>query len=130
MKVYIVTMGEYSAYHIERVFLDKEKAEHWAEAQKDFTQPDYEEDIQVEEFETSDEAVEISGRKVPTYHFDEYYNFMGDECLAIPGKRVDDSRFGDGVCHYFSEKPITQQEADKILHDMRTQLKAKKEGLI
>ena len=36
-KVYIVTSGDYSAYHIERVFQSKEKAEIYAKARNKFS---------------------------------------------------------------------------------------------
>lgn len=130
MKIYIVVMGEYSDKHIERVFLNKEKAEYWAEAQNDFREHEYYGKARVLEYETSDESVEISGRRVPTYHYEEYRNYWGDQCLAIPGKRVDNSLWGDGTCHYFSEKPLTDEEAEKIFRDMQTRLQARKEGLI
>lgn len=54
MKVYIVTSGEYSNYGIERVFLNKEEAYCWAGIQR------YD-DYEVEEYETSDGKVELSG---------------------------------------------------------------------
>ena len=50
MKVYIVTQGEYSAYRIEKVFLNKEKAEKYAK----YKSTDYDECF-VEEYDTYDE---------------------------------------------------------------------------
>jgi len=63
MKVYIVTDGSYSDYHIERVFLEKEKAEHFSELI----------DGDVGEYETDDDK-----------QFEDYnvircwYNFIGE----------------------------------------------------
>lgn len=55
MKVYIVTSGEYSSYGIERVFLDKEKAELYARLHK----TGYGE-FQVEEHDTFDDNIVAS----------------------------------------------------------------------
>ena len=49
-KVYIVTSGEYSAYHIERVFQSKEKAEIYAKARNKFAS--------IETFELSDDCID------------------------------------------------------------------------
>lgn len=63
MEVYIVTTGCYSDYGIDKVFLDKEKAEHYAE---------WREDARVEVYSTEEEEnteemwkIRISGRFVP-----------------------------------------------------------------
>ena len=54
-KVYLVKAGEYSDYYIERVFLDKEKAERYAQLRR------YTSDINgVEEYELSDDMVMMS----------------------------------------------------------------------
>ena len=52
--IYIVTDGEYSDYHIEGVFLNKEKAYKYAELN----------DCIVEEYEPMDDAEIIVGQKV------------------------------------------------------------------
>lgn len=66
MKIYIVTSGEYSDYHIERVFLDKEKAETFS---KKATTDHYGENYVVEEFDTDDE---MNMSRMP-YHV-KFYN--------------------------------------------------------
>lgn len=53
MKVYIVTNGSYSDYHIVKVFTDKAKADDFA---KRATTSGYDQDYDVEEFDTEDEA--------------------------------------------------------------------------
>ena len=50
MKIYIVTSGIYSAYRINRVFLDKNKANEYAEWLND-------DNVTVEEYDTSDDDV-------------------------------------------------------------------------
>lgn len=52
MKVYVITAGSYSDYHIERVFLDKEKAERYVELSNNRYETPY-----IEEFETDDDEV-------------------------------------------------------------------------
>lgn len=52
MKVYIITSGEYSDYHIEGVFLDKKKAEAFS---KKASTDHYGANYDIEEFDTDDE---------------------------------------------------------------------------
>lgn len=50
MKVYIVTHGSYSDYRIDKVFLNKKKAERYVEtARKGYDEP------RIEEYETHDD---------------------------------------------------------------------------
>ena len=54
MKIYVVTAGEYSDYHIERIFLDKEKADNFCK----YHSGDnifWEDTMRVTEYETSDD---------------------------------------------------------------------------
>lgn len=51
MKIYVITNGEYSWYHIVGVTLDKEKAEKWV---KLYNAADKNNDAQIEEFEADD----------------------------------------------------------------------------
>ena len=52
MKVYVVTSGEYSDYHIDAVFLDRKKALQYCAANGIC------EDVSVEEWETADETID------------------------------------------------------------------------
>lgn len=55
MKVYVITSGCYSDYHINRVFIDRDKAElYCAMVNKDFNH----EAVEIEEYETSDDDIE------------------------------------------------------------------------
>lgn len=54
MKIYVVTSGEYSDYHIDAVFLDRKKAMQYCAANK------ISEDVSIEKWETADESVECS----------------------------------------------------------------------
>ena len=51
MKIYVVTQGEYSDYHIEGVTLDRQKAERWVELYNDSVGK-YHDDAQIEEYES------------------------------------------------------------------------------
>ncbi len=59
MKIYVVTSGAYSDYHIESVFLDKGKAELYA---KVHTNEWYY--MEVEEHETQDEKIQGKAEKI------------------------------------------------------------------
>lgn len=61
MKIYIVTEGCYSDYHIEEVFLDKEKAYNYARLHCSG-------DGHVEEFDTLDNDYEIITPKIVEYY--------------------------------------------------------------
>ena len=53
MKVFVVTSGYHDDYHIERVFLEEEKAERYAELKNTCKRDEY----RVEEFDTDDDKV-------------------------------------------------------------------------
>lgn len=57
MKVYILTRGSYSDYHISKVFLSKKQAQDYA---KRFGTDHYNGDFSIEEWDTSDDAIEFS----------------------------------------------------------------------
>lgn len=54
MKIYVVTSGEYSDYHIDAIFLDRQKALQYCAAKGIC------EDVSVEKWETADESIECS----------------------------------------------------------------------
>ena len=72
-KVYIVTSGVYSSYHICRCFLDKEKAETYLKLREDYG--DSYEEPQIEEYELDDNT-----EFKPFQYIDvRYYVFKGKE---------------------------------------------------
>jgi hypothetical protein len=74
MKVYIVTSGCYSDYHIDRVFLDKSKADHYAEGVSDSL---------VEEYNTCEEVFDLF--TVITYTDDnDYFTVSTENTLDCP----------------------------------------------
>lgn len=60
MKVYLVTSGDYSDYHVDQVFLDEEKAKHWVAAQVDNAGDRYCDEYCIDEVETADESVDCA----------------------------------------------------------------------
>ena len=75
MKIYIVTAGEYSDYHICKVFLDKEKADKYVALETECDEfLSY--NMYVSEWETSDDKVDMNA-KVGYYHYC-YINHMGE----------------------------------------------------
>lgn len=60
MKVYLVTSGEYSDYHVDQVFLDEDKAKHWVAAQIDNAGDRYHEEYYIDEVETADESIDCA----------------------------------------------------------------------
>ena len=127
MKVYIVTNGEYSDYHIDRVFSNRTKAAYYCAVQNARHETHMAcDNYRIEEFELSDKAVEISERKEVVYLYTDeddgvpifgspsmVYEFIGFDCYSIA-----------------SAKPLSQEKLKKIVEDLRTRYLAEKEGLI
>lgn len=65
MKIYIVTAGEYSDYHIVNIFTDKEKAEKYVALQNELNPHD---EGWLTEWETADDKVDTNV-KVAHYYF-------------------------------------------------------------
>ncbi len=124
MKVYIVTSGIYSDYCIERVFLDKEKAEEYAKWVRDSND--------VEEFDTADDCFnrkqyvvcislkwgkdegEILSSNTwrdsgTAFSYNHYYDYLGCEELVIV--RVVDS-------HNYDEK-YWIDKLTKVAYDLK-----------
>jgi hypothetical protein len=80
MKVYIITSGEYSDYGIDKVFIDKEKAEEWIRLnQRRYDVP------KIEEWNTSDESFIIGKYQIKKYITVNYESesFNGGEGFQI-----------------------------------------------
>ena len=80
MKVYIITSGEYSDYGIDKVFLDKAKAEEYVRLNsRKYDEPT------IEEYETSDETFEIGRYEIKKYLSIQYQdkNYYGNEEFSI-----------------------------------------------
>jgi hypothetical protein len=55
MIIYVITSGDYSDYHIEKVFIDKEKAEKYVEYQNRYIKYD---ECRLEEYDTEEQQFE------------------------------------------------------------------------
>lgn len=73
MKVYIVTAGEYSDYHICKVFLDKEKAEKYVALENELNKGCWDE-CYINEWDTADDSIKMEA-KVAHY----YYCYINNE---------------------------------------------------
>lgn len=131
MKLYIVTKGHYSAYHIEAVFKSLRKAELYLAARKNKPGSDYNE---IEEYETSDEKI-TDKNEVIGYIFRAIYDFRNKRWV-LP----EDPEDLDGVLQYEPDpETLTQNmiwipendpiKAQKILQDRITQLNAEIAGI-
>jgi len=69
MKVYVVTAGCYSDYHIERIFTDKDKAEEyckWCYDSNDIEEYDIDDNIELDKYYRIDTRYENSPEQKPT----------------------------------------------------------------
>lgn len=67
MKVYVVTAGEYSDYHICKIFLDKEKAEKYVALENEMNKY-WSDNCWVNEWDTSDDSVDIDAKTAKYYY--------------------------------------------------------------
>lgn len=92
MKVYVVTAGEYSDYHICKIFLDKEKAEKYVALENEINEYLCDQ-CWVDEWDTSDDSVDMDA-KTATYYY-AYITTNGeietdeDEGQDFPEIRID-----------------------------------------
>ena len=135
-KVYIVTYGEYSDYHVVAVFMDRHEAEvHCAYKNGNCVSNggyrveeygvgkiEYKKDAEIGYFLTYDENGEL-------FEY-ECYNFMpraGRNCV-IPNK-VTTETYGTDVWHKVGVMATSREQAEKIAQDLIAKYKAEKEGL-
>ena len=125
MKVYVVTEGDYSDYHIVGVCTSKESAERIRElASRDFHE------AQIEEYEADKFNIE------PTYNYYEVSVYKNGSAVVNISKfifdphEVRDYRNAKCTCA-FSVDVFAQDEehAKKIAFDLIAEYKAKKEGI-
>ncbi len=120
MKVYVVTQGEYSAYHIVGVTLDREKAERWLKMYEEDSDR-YADAAQIEEFETDE------------FGANGMYMWIVDEDGAELNNWHDDD-LGEWYCDNANFR-VTVMARDKAhalkaAYDKIAMLKAEKEGLV
>lgn len=142
MKVYVVTSGAYSDYTIQRIFLDKKKAEYWVATQN--MQRGYITvsrniehhrfpsvrlyDYRIEEYETSCESVEPSGSRQVVYLYTPYSD--GEPIFGTPETYYEEDKMGNKYYEIKSSKKLGREKVKKIVQDMKTEYQAKKAGWI
>ena len=104
-KAYIVTDGEYSSYEIVKVFLNKEKAEKFAEL---YSKGDVFSSVCVEEYEIYDDCFETTLEEPATYYA-QYINldngklgWSGEEKILSTAKSFYEFKYG-GIKAYSKE---------------------------
>lgn len=126
MKVYVITKGEYSSYHICAVTTDKNKAkmlkkkfsnEHWGKAN-------------IEEFETDSEEEVLKYENVYSCHYLEEKSEIKVSASDFDYYRPEDlivSKYRDGLYTYVLAN--TLEDALKIASDKFAKYRAEKMGL-
>lgn len=123
MKLYAVTAGEYSDYHIITLQADEEKAQKIAEVLKRSCF-DYEETIDVEEFESDD--WEDDPR--PVWLVRSYNGNIHD--ISVTGGTNEHTKIiRHAGIRLDMVKAKTSEQARKIVQDRLAEEKARKEGL-
>lgn len=129
MKIYLVTLGEYSDYHIEAVFLDKQKAEYYAATHNE-EEGRYLTYV-VEKYDSSDEDVEISGSRPVRYLYTSEKHGVPVFDEPIVEYREWKTPWGENSDYRIvSAKPLGRAKVKKIAEDIRAKHRAEKEGLI
>ena len=130
MKVYIVTEGCYSDYHIEAVFLDKQKAESYIVGWDGY---------HIEEFETADDTVKDIGDVLYKYVFEKYRSRRGefslrdkmiiwkDDYMKDVAKNLEKGTYYAGMCVYLDED--NEEKACKIVNDRWAKKLAEERGV-
>lgn len=144
MKVYIVTEGEYSEYHIEGVFLDKKKAEEYC-ALMNRNDYGWMPSAAVEEYTTEDDSINTGGTARWLYSFRpslktidishktmkpwETPRIVGyDKILTIEPDR--NTLYACGYVYItFTLSERNDSKAKKIAYDALAEYKANQEGI-
>ena len=126
MIVYIVTAGEYSDYHIERVFLDRKKAEQYVALQnRNFEWYDYD-NWNIEEEETFDDNLvgETKVRYLYTFYYenDKVERYSEPRIVGFNEKEVRKASYGWVANFTLEEKD--DERAQKIAEDEFTKARA------
>lgn len=119
MKVYVITQGCYSDYHICAVTLDKDKAER---LQKMYSAKDsyYSDNTEIEEYDTDDTGNAFTEKEKNSEVFSYYH------AQIIYGMKEHEAslHINDGMSHYFSDKGVTYDEKiyDRYYYSRRKEI--------
>ena len=139
-KVYIVTSGEYSDYHIDAVFTEREKAEQYCAVNNKCGE--YSDFHNIEEYDV-DKANDSKTEVVYAFHVDPTRKPTVEEIYYLENGKIDAfkkkvkgwSRSGDILKDYYSLdrfvflRENNPEKAKKIVVDRVAKAKAEKEGI-
>lgn len=137
MKVYVITAGEYSEYHIERVFLDKEKAYRFAAVNRHIAAIN---NYRVEEYDCDDDNIETNN-KTKVYRSYRYYICRDEEiCIFQTGEYTLEPYFtmetsphyewiGEITIECKKGEEISEQQVKKTIAEKVAKKKAEQLGL-
>lgn len=128
MKVYVVTSGEYSDYRIIAVFTDLEKASYYCAVRNARDQEIDEYSCRIEEYETAEDSVEISGARKVNYLYSDEVKFA--PTFDPPETTYENYHNFADFYRIVSPRPLSRTKLEKIVADLRTKYLAEKEGLI
>lgn len=142
MKVYVITQGSYSDYHIVGVKLTREEAERVVALANDERLETIGGDMQVEEFDTDNIKIESENTVKDKWEcaFDyktlECYRvyWRGETFLDINHIYTDERYSSNGLCEHIIvnasfSKDISEEKVEKIMRDRAAKFKAEREGL-
>lgn len=121
MKIYVITQGEYSDYHIVGVTLDRGKAERWV---NEYNMGKAYDDAQIEEYET-----DVFGRDdLYKYSVKREYGEVSADLLSDADYTYE-YIFSDDGDFRFVVYARDKEQAKKIAYDRIAKMKAEREGL-
>lgn len=127
MKVYVVTSGEYSDYHIDGVFDDLNKAEIYVATIED----KYGDNARIEEFDTEECQIESSKEVKKQWHFTISEKKNVCYCsFAYTFRNVNTINFcTDRKYHVYMtlKKDVSEEKAQNIAFDRLAEYEAKKQ---
>ena len=142
MKVYVITQGSYSDYHIVGVKLTREEAEKVVTAGKNKREEIFDYDMHIEEFDTDNITVESANEVKDMYEciFDyktlenRNTDWRGDTFISINHPYLDTRyHFGEKYDAIVIESTFPHgtptEKVEKIMRDRAAKFKAEREGL-
>lgn len=141
MKIYVITAGEYSDYHIVAVTTDKEKADNFVKVHND-SKRFYYDDAYVEEYDTDDFDIAVTDRNAKYFKVFGEWNYA-QNCVEIECDEIDSLEYiaernsqyynlmiGDGSRWKFYCTAKDEDHAIKKATDWAGQKKAEIKGVI
>ena len=142
MKVYVITQGLYSDYHIVGVKLTREEAEKVVALGNDERLETIGGDMQVEEFDTDNIKIESENTVKDKWECTFDYKTLeccraywrGETLLNINHIYTDERYSSNRLCEHIIvnasfSKDISEEKVEKIMRDRAAKFKAEREGL-